>query len=294
MKLRSQIITAAALMTLGPVAVFADDCRYSREIEKELAADSAAIINVVAKAGRLEIRGDRGSTVRVKGLACASKQSLLDDIDLELAPEGNGILAAAHIPEIDGGWGTRYAYLHLDIQVPAQADLSVKDSSGNLTIRDVGSLELQDSSGNIEVSDIGGNLDIRDSSGGIDVVNVEGDVSVTDSSGNIDIRTVGGVALIENDSSGNIDIRDVMRDVIVRNDSSGDIDIVEVGGLVQIDRDSSGGIMVDDVGGDVTVGRDSSGNITAKRVRGDFVVEHDSGGRIYHSDVQGAVSTPVD
>lgn len=294
MKLRSQMIAAAAIMTLSPIAVFADDCRYSREIEKELAADAEATIDIVAKAGRLEVTGKRGSTVRVKGLACASNQQLLDDMDIELAPEGNGILAAAHIPEIKGGWGTRYAYLHLDIEVPAQADLSVKDSSGNLVIRDVGALELQDSSGNIEVFNVTGDLDIRDSSGGIEVADVGGDVSVTDSSGNIDIRTVGGIALIENDSSGNIEIRDVMRDVVVRNDSSGDIDIGEVGGLVQIDRDSSGGIMVNDVGGDVTVGRDSSGNITAKRVRGDFVVEHDSGGRINYSDIQGSVSTPVD
>ena len=64
MKLRSQMIAVAAVMTLSPIAVFADDCRYSREIDKELAADSAATVKVVAKAGRLEINGRNSATVR--------------------------------------------------------------------------------------------------------------------------------------------------------------------------------------------------------------------------------------
>lgn len=216
----------------------ADDCRYTAERSAVVGAERAREVLVDARAGSLRIVGVPGlREVRVRGEACASSRDLLEQIQIEAGASGDAVRVAALIPDNDNRvWGrNRTAQLDLVVEVPAGMPLDVRDSSGSIDIRDVGSLTLEDSSGGIEIS------------------GVQGDVRLTDSSGSIDVRDVSGSVIIERDSSGGISISRVRGDVHVRRDSSGAIEVADVGGDFSVGRDGSGGIRYHDVAGNIDI-----------------------------------------
>jgi len=254
-------------------AARASECRYSKVIEEAMDASGATEIEIEAGAGFLRIEGTEGlDQVRIDGRACASKESLLEGIELRTRRQGDRLVV---IVDIDShwGWGKQYARLDLTLEVPASLPLSIDDSSGDVEIRDVAAVDLRDSSGSIEIA------------------GVAGDVRIRDSSGEIDLKRVGGAVRLR-DSSGGIDVRDVGRGVEIEEDGSGDIYIAGVIGDVEIGSDGAGGITIRDVTGNVTIGSDGSGSIRVVSVSGDFTVRRDGSGSISIDDVKGRVRTP--
>jgi hypothetical protein len=254
-------------------AALASDCKYSRAIEEAMDASGATELEVEARAGFLRIAGTEGlEEVRIEGSACASKESLLNHIELTTRRLGDRLVVVVNI-DSDWGWGNQYARLDLTLEVPASLPLAVEDSSGEIEIRDVAAIDLQDSSGSIEIA------------------GVTGDVRIRDSSGEIEIERVGGAVWLR-DSSGGIDVRDISQGVEIEEDGSGEIYIAGVGGAVEIGSDGSGGITIRDVTGSVTIGSDGSGSIRVVSVGGDFTVHRDGSGSISADDVKGRVRTP--
>ena len=273
--MRTRIVAATLLGSLAQSAAWSGDCEYAKDIDVTFVVPAEAAVEIIARAGDLVVSGDGSREVIARGRACASSESRLDELDLVDYVKGGTYTLEARIPD-ERGWGWRrnqYAYIDLTVQVPNNAALAVKDSSGDLRVRGVGALRLDDSSGDLEVSDVSGDLDLRDSSGEISVRGVAGSVTLVDSSGGIDVDTVDA-------------------DVVVRSDSSGDINISDVGGAVTIERDSSGSIDVRDVGRSVEVGSDSSGDIRVANVQGDFRVRRDGSGSIRYDQVDGAIDIP--
>jgi hypothetical protein len=265
--------TLAALIALAMLAILvqpvhAGPCRWDREDTAVLPADGVTLVTVDARAGDLVIVGRTDlAEVRVTAIACASDEDILEDIRLYTERDGDEILIEADIPSLRG-WNRAYASLDLEIEVPAAVSMDVRDSSGDLGVKGVGSLDLQDSSGGIRVEKTTGHLRVRDSSGEISIEDVHGDVLVSDSSGEIEIDGVTGTVEILEDSSGGIDVSHVEGSVLIREDSSGDIVVEHVDGDVRVGSDSSGGIRVRDVGGDFSVDHDSSGDIRHAQVAG--------------------------
>jgi hypothetical protein len=255
------------------LAARASECKYSRSIEEAMDASGATELQLEAGAGFLRIEGSEGSSeVRIDGHACASKESLLDRIELTSRRDGDRLIVKVDI-DTDWSWGNQYARLDLTIEVPTSLALSVDDSSGEIDIRDIAA------------------IDLRDSSGSIDIVGVAGDVRIRDSSGEIDLERVGGAVRLR-DSSGSIDISDVGQGVEIEEDGSGEIYITTVKGDVEIGSDGSGGITIRDIGGHVTIGSDGSGSISVVSVGGDFTVRSDGSGSISIDEVKGRVRTP--
>ncbi|MDX1460709.1 MAG: hypothetical protein R3348_06585 [Xanthomonadales bacterium] len=257
---RSILPALLAFITL-PVLADWDDCKHEREIESALDVAGSSQLLVEARAGTLVITGREGaSQVRIAARVCASKAEWADEAELEVS-EGRTARVAAGLPDIDGGWsffgGNRYARMDLEIEVPADLALDIRDSSGSIRLRSAGPARIEDSSGSITVEDGRGDVEIEDSSGSIKLNQVEGNV-------------------------------------LVRRDSSGSISGEGITGSVRIVRDGSGSIRFDDVGGDFTVERDGSGSISAYGVGGDFRVVRDGSGSITARNVKGSVSTPGD
>lgn len=252
------------------------NCKYDKQISKQLDLGQASKLLISARAGELSIKGsDSIRHAEIKAKACASDEDWLELMDVELV-EGENSEINVVVPDydsLDTGWGDNYVYIDLEIIVPSDLALDVKDSSGDLTIDHVGALELQDSSGAMEVTDVKGPVKISDSSGEIELHGVEGDVTIQDSSG--DMRVV-----------------DIFGDMTVISDSSGDIDARDIEGTVRIVADSSGGIDIRDVSKDVIVERDSSGDITVENIDGNFEVHRDGSGRINSRKVAGTVTIP--
>jgi len=243
---------AAVLILVAGAPLQADQCKYDKRIDDVLDVSSSQVLEVNALAGSLTITGEPGiHEVRIRGEACASEEEWLDDITIETS-SGDRARVSVALPD-SSGWtvfGSRYVYLDLELVVPADLDLDVRDSSGDMEIRNVAALAVRDSSGEIEITDAAGPVEIRDSSGEIRVDGVAGDLTIV------------------SDSSGGIRGTDIEGDVLVESDSSGDIQFSRVGRSVVVERDSSGDIDVDTVEGDFTVMRDGSGRIHSRDVKG--------------------------
>jgi len=266
--------TLLALSLLLPSIAWADDCRFRADRSLSLPTADVAQLEVLAGAGELEIVGDpTASVVRVEGRACASSAERLAGIDVRGERSADGLRVEAVFPE-NAGWSGSMR-LDLVLQVPASLALKVSDSSGDLRIGGVASLELEDSSGDIELRDIAGRVRIRDSSGDIRASSL-GELHVPD------------------DSSGEIRVDHVRGDAVIDNDSSGSVTLTDIGGNARVEVDSSGDIRFERIGGNAAVGIDSSGSIVARSVTGDFSVERDSSGGIDYRDIGGRVLIPDD
>ena len=270
--MRFLVFTTLLLFTLNANA---GNCKYDKQIEMQLDLDKASMLFITARAGELKIKGsDSASHAEIKAKACASEEDWLDQMDVEVL-EGENSEINVIVPDYDSlssSWGDKYVYIDLEITVPSDLALNVKDSSGDLTIDHVASLDLQDSSGAMDITDVNGAVIISDSSGEIELQSVEGGVSITDSSGDMKIFDVIGDLTVISDSSGDIDVRDVEGSVRVLADSSGGIDVRDVSHNVVVEKDSSGDISVENIDGDFEVHRDGSGSIYSKKVAGTVTV----------------------
>jgi hypothetical protein len=254
----TRTFAALALFALIVTPAIADDdddeCRYSADRQVVLQVDGADELRLEADAGFLRVIGEPGLTeVIAEGVACASREEYLDDIELRSGRRGSSLTLDVDLPDIDWNWN-RYVRLDLTVRVPADLALDIEDGSGSMEIEGVASTTIDDGSGSIEIENIRGDLTLTDGSGSIDVRNVEGSLTVDeDGSGSMQIAGVTGDVDIDEDGSGSITIRDVGGNVRIREDGSGSIRAVEVTGDFVVDRDGSGGISVDGIGGRVEI-----------------------------------------
>jgi hypothetical protein len=255
------LVLTALLLYQFSTNASAESCKYEKIIDKTMDLSGSEVLRIAAAAGDLKIVGVPGSGQAViHGRACASTQAWLEQSDVITTP-GNSAAIEVSLPEVDGGWlslGNNYLWLDLDIEVPQDLALDIRDSSGDMTVRDTATAQIRDSSGNIEVAGALGPVSINDSSGGIEITGVNGDVT------------------IESDSSGDIEVEDVTGSVLVMSDSSGDIEVSQVSGDFVVERDSSGDISAEDIGGDFRVLRDGSGGISLREVKGEVDIPEKS------------------
>jgi len=250
------VLTGLLLYQFSTEAI-ADWCKFEKDIDLSLNVSDSDTLAIYAAAGDLEIVGTSDSDQAViSGKACASKQSWLDESELETSTGANARITV-NLPDTSGGWsltGNSYAYMDLHIKVPQGLELEVKDSSGDMMLKNIASVNLQDSSGDIEIEGARGSVTISDSSGDIDIEEAEGDVTIeSDSSGDINASDINGSVLVMKDSSGDIDVAHVSDNVVVERDSSGDISANDVGGDFRVLKDGSGGIRTDNIKGDIQI-----------------------------------------
>lgn len=236
-----------------------DRCRYEEERSLELSAGSGDQLVLTVGSGSLEVIGRSGlSEVRAVGRVCSSHEEWLEELDIVGERRGSEVVVEATYPDRDN-WrdlfrGNNYARIDMVVEVPAGMAAEIDDSSGGITIRDLGSLYIDDSSGEIEIENCSGSIEIDDSSGEIWVTGVRGDLIVDDSSGEIELFDIEGSVTIT-DGSGEIQVEDVTQDVLVRSDGSGSIYVDGVGGDFIVRRDGSGSIRYRNVEGEVDIPR---------------------------------------
>jgi hypothetical protein len=253
--IRFWAVVLAGLLALyfGGEAV-ADSCKYEKDIDLELDLSDSDKLAIAAGAGSLEIKGKPGvSKAVINGRACVSKEEWLAKSTVNTSAGATAEITV-ELPQDNGSWfswGNNYAYIDLEVEVPASMELKVSDSSGHMWLQNVGAVAIRDSSGGIELTGAGGTVSIDDSSGDIEMEDIDGDVTLNDTSGGIYGLDIEGSVLVERDSSGNIRFEDVSGDVIVERDSSGNIKVSNVGGNFRVLKDGSGSITSDNVEGEV-------------------------------------------
>jgi hypothetical protein len=254
--MKAAIVLCAVLAAPG---LQAWNCSHSKQIDQVLDLSGSDGLVIEAMAGDLEVSGYGGDDAVIRGKVCVSEEEWLAKANV-VTSDGKLARISVDLPDTSG-WsltGSNYAYIDLELTVPDNIAVSVKDSSGDADISGLASLEVSDSSGDLKIQDI------------------DGVVTVNDSSGDLEIEDIGGTVNIANDSSGDIEIRNVTGSVLIENDSSGSIYVSEVSDDVMVGRDSSGDITADGVGGSFTVRRDGSGDIRALNVEGEVDIPEKS------------------
>lgn len=250
------VLTGLLLYQFSSEAL-ADSCKYSKDIGLTLDLSHSNTLSVYAVAGDLKVVGKSGSDQAIiSGKVCASKEAWLEESRIN-ASGGKHATIEVDLPSGNKGWsfsGKNYVWMDLHVEMPDNLALEVKDSSGDMHLKNIAAVEVQDSSGDIEIEAALGPISISDSSGDIDVDKAEGDLTIeSDSSGDIYANDIHGSVLVVKDSSGNIDVSDVSDNVVVEKDSSGDIKATHVGGDFRVLKDGSGRISSSDVSGEIQV-----------------------------------------
>lgn len=247
------VILTALLLYQFSTEALADNCKYEKKINETLDLAKSDLLTINAAAGDLDIVGVSGTGQAViRARVCASKEEWLEDSNVITTP-GNLAAIEVSLPNSDGGWlslGSNYIWMDLIIEVPEDLALEVKDSSGDISLKNVAVTQIKDSSGDIEVEKARDSLTISDSSGDIEINGANGDLTIeADSSGDIEASDIQGSVLVMNDSSGDIEATDVTENFIVERDSSGDISAYDIGGDFRVLKDGSGSIRSKDVVG---------------------------------------------
>jgi len=267
-------------------------CEYERFESVTRDLDSIASIELNALAGELDIQSHSGDELAIRGRICTDSQEFLKDIKLEVEQSGDRLVVTVIIPPRDSMWDPDYALMNLEVELPADKPIHIRDSSGDIGLRGLSAASINDSAGKIKGVDLKSSTRIQDSSGDVVIRGLEGSVTITDSSGDVDLANVSGDVDIVADGSGAIDISKTGGYVMIGQDGSGDIDIDDAGGNVTINSDGSGDIQISDVEGHVHIGTDGSGTINISDVSGDFLVDAKGSGNIRTKRIQGEISTP--
>ncbi|HMM66369.1 MAG TPA: DUF4097 family beta strand repeat-containing protein [Dokdonella sp.] len=271
-----RLILASSLLLVSATA-FASNCEH--QADRSFNVDRADIKTLVAKLGStdLRLRGVAGlARIEVQARACASNAGDLDRLTVSQRRDGDRLVIET---ERNRGsytfslFGSSYAYLELEIRVPATLAVDVDTGSGDVDARGLESLRYEAGSGDLIVENIAGEL----------VADV--------GSGDVEGSDVGRFHLVST-GSGDFNLRDIHGDVEVGGVGSGDLTFRKVGGSVQIDRVGSGDVDLYEVGGDVSVDSIGSGDLHAVDVRGNLTVKSSGSGDISHRNIGGRVDVP--
>ena len=267
-------------------------CRFTRDIDYRFPTAALKHFSVNALAGKLDITGNSGHDIVFKGTACTDKQRFLDRMTVEVEQQPGRLTLSVVIPSREPDFTPDTAYIDVEISMPKDLPISVKDTSGDIRIRNASVERIDDGSGDIHIREGHADLSIEDSSGEIDIAGLDHGLTVVDSSGSISARGIGGSVSIPRDSSGDIALRNVNGSVDINRDSSGGILVTHVAKDVEIGSDGSGDIEISDVGGSVTIGADGSGYVSISGVKGDATLKAKGSGKVNMSHVSGTVSMP--
>ncbi len=257
-------------------ALASSPCSYSAD--RNLDIDPAGLQALVFKLGSsdIKVRGVAGlNRIEVHGRACASEENRLAGLTVDQSRIGDRVTVtpnqASH--QSFSLFGSNYAYIDLEVRVPASLAVEVKTNSGDADIADVAALDFDGHSGDLIVHHVSGSLAVEVHSGDVKA----------DDLGSLDVRRAG---------SGDVRARNVHGEVKVGHMGSGDLVFDDVAKSVHVESVGSGDVSVNHAGGDVVIGSVGSGDVNASNIGGDFAVKSAGSGDIHHHGVKGKVSVP--
>ena len=263
--MRKIMLAALSAALLGcTIEVVADSVTGS--FTKTLTVEGPVELEVKSSSGSVEVLGRDGDEVRVVGKIRAGWGLGRDEAEqrvrrIERNPPVEVQDGVVRVGSLVSPAMLDHVSVSYEITIPKRAQVTVRSSSGSLTVEDVaGPAKLDASSGSVRAS------------------GVDRDVEVDVSSGSLTIEDVGG-SLTADSSSGSQTFRRIAGNVYTRS-SSGSVRLEEVGGEVDI-RASSGSVRVHQTAAAPIKINSSSGSVhveTAGAAGYDFDLTSRSGG----------------
>lgn len=270
------VLIASSLLLLASAAG-AEECRFSAQRSADV--DAAGLHSLMLRIGPsdLDIQGVAGlKRIEVRGTACASEQDWLKDLKISTARNGNQATVDAEPNNHSSSFslfGSVYAYLKLQVRVPAELAVQVHGGSGDVQAKGLASLDFSSGSGNLDADHINGALELQLGSADVGASNV-------------------GSVTVHGTGSGDVRVSNVRGDVHSDHSGSGDLDFSHVAGSVQVGSTGSGNVTFTDIGHDAEVGSTGSGDVTANGVGGNFTVHSTGSGDVHYHGVKGKVDVP--
>ena len=252
------------------------ECRFAAE--RPLDIDPAGVRALVLKleSSDAHVRGVAGlNRIEVRGKACASQEDWLADLTVAQGREGDRVVVTTnqHRGNTISLFHSSYAYIDLEVRIPASLALQIQSNSGDADVADIAVLDFATQSGDLIANRVSGAITAELGSGDIKAEDI----------GSLELRRSG---------SGDVRARRVRGDVRIGNVGSGDLAFEEVSNSVRVNSVGSGDVGVRGAGGDVVIDSIGSGDVTASDVGGDFIVKASGSGDIHHHGVKGRVSVP--
>jgi len=253
------------------------ECKF--KAERPLAIDAAGTHALVLAldSSDARVRGVAGlNKIEVTGKACASQEDWLAELTVAQRREGDRVVVTTnqHRQNTIGPFHSSYAFIDLEVRIPASLMLQIQSNSGDADVADLAALDFSTHSGDLIADHISGTITAELGSGDIKA----------DDIGSLELRRSG---------SGDVRARRVHGDVRIGNVGSGDLAFEDVAKSVRVNSVGSGDVGVHGAGGDVVIDSVGSGDVTASNVGGDFIVKAAGSGDIHHHDIKGKVSVPV-
>ncbi|HEY0197870.1 MAG TPA: DUF4097 family beta strand repeat-containing protein [Rhodanobacter sp.] len=270
-------ITAFLLLMLPLAASAAMPCKFTAVRNADIDAAGLKSLLLTLGSSDLDIQSVPGlGKVEVRGTACASEESWLQN--LQLASNRSGDRATVDVKNDHNSmtislFGSSYAYLKLQVRVPAALAVNVDSGSGDVDASNLASLDFDSGSGDLTADHISGALSLRLGSA------------------DAKVRQVGSVHLHES-GSGDVEVDGVQGDVRADESGSGDLNFRNVSGSVSVGETGSGDVTLNHIGRDVEVGSTGSGDVNADGVGGNFTVRDSNSGDVVYNNVKGKVSVP--
>lgn len=270
-------LIASSLLVFASIAG-AEECRYSAPRNADI--DAAGLHSLLLRLGSsdLDIQGVQGlNRIEVRGTACASDQSWLKNLQISTGRSGDQAIVDAERHDISTSifnlFGSSYAYIKLQVRVPAALAVQVHSGSGDVQAKNLASLDFHSGSGDLIADHVQGALELQ--------------------LGSADARAndVGSVVL-NGTGSGDVHVDGVRGDVRADHSGSGDLQFSNVRGSVRVGSTGSGDVTLSDIGRDAEVGSTGSGDVSANGVGGNFTVRSTGSGDIRYHDVKGKVDVP--
>lgn len=249
-----------ASLLLLPVAAFAAaPCKYQAPRNLQINLTGINAVQIELHSHNMHVTGSPTQQgLVVTGHACASDSVALKELQVTQRRVGDQLLL-----DIGGDthaaftlFGSSYAYLDLNLQLPARLPIALHIGSGDATVNNVQQLQGSVNSGDLHVRRVSGKYTASVGSGDIDASDL----------GSLEIGSIG---------SGDFKAERVKGDVKIGIIGSGDVLLRHVGGSVRADTLGSGGLNVKDVGGDLSLGAKGSGDVNHARVKGKLNLPRD-------------------
>jgi DUF4097 and DUF4098 domain-containing protein YvlB len=272
-----RVLFGLILAAASTAALASHDCRFSAERNLDIDPAGLKALALVLGSSDAHVEGVAGiKRIEVRGKACASEEEWLKDLTVDqergsdrVRVTTNKNRSGVHI----NLFGSSYAYIDLQVRMPADLALEIEDGSGDANVTNVAALKFSSGSGDLNAHHVTGDMVVKVGSGD----------AIIDDIGNLTVERVG---------SGDIRATNARGEIKVGHVGSGDINFTDVHGGVHIESVGSGDVIVRRAGGDVEVGSIGSGDVTVDGVGGNFVVHSAGSGDLRHHQVTGKVEVP--
>lgn len=241
--LSKKLAAPIAILMLGMAAHASADIQ--NQIRRSFAVTPGGTLRLLTDTGSIEVRSSRGDKVDVQVILTADTSNrdkaarLFKDFTLDAKQSGNSVIVRGRYEE---GW----KLFHFDddlevrfvINVPAQYNLDLETSGGNIRVSDIrGEVRTETSGGDLYLGRIDGPVSGNTSGGNVTVQGAVGKLLLRTSGGNITVGAVQGPVEART-SGGSIRVSQARGDVIAKS-SGGNITLNDVAG--SINAETSGG-----------------------------------------------------